>query len=134
MYIDNILITIATKEQINYVANQLNVVFSLKALREVQIFLGYLVVRDQSNKTIKISQGPYIKKVLHKKGWTYIKGAGSLLDLDVKYDLDLPPLESKEKEEYLELVRSAQWISTNTWLDLAYIANLIDKTQEKPTS
>jgi len=56
------------------------------------------------------------------------------LDSNVKYNPDLLPLESKEKEEYLELVRSAQWISTNTWLDLVYIANLIDRTQEKPTS
>ena len=107
LYIDDILIVAATKEQINHVANQLNIVFSLKALGEVQTFLGHLVVRDQSNKTIKISQGLYIKKVLYKKGWTHIKGASSSLDLDVKYDLDLPPLESKEKKEYLELVGSA---------------------------
>jgi len=71
------------------------------------MFLDYLVVYNRSNKTIKISQGLYIKKVLYKKGWTHIKGASSSLDLDVKYDLDLPPLESKEKEEYLELVGSA---------------------------
>ena len=64
------------------------------------------MVRDRSNKTIKISQGLYIKKVLYKKGWTHIKGVGSPLDSNVKYDLYLPPLESKEKEEYLELVRS----------------------------
>ena len=128
LYIDNMLIVAATKEQINHVANQLNIVFSLKALGEVQTFLGHLVVRDRSNRTIKISQGPYIKKVLYKKGWTHIKGAGSPLDPDVKYDLDLPPLESKEKEEYLELVGSAQWISTNTWPDLAYTANLIGRT------
>ena len=67
LYIDNMLIVVATKEQINYVANQLNVVFSLKALGEVQTFLGHLVVRDRSNRTIKISQGLYIKKVLYKK-------------------------------------------------------------------
>ena len=107
LYVDNMLIIVATKEQINYVANQLNIVFSLKALGEVQTFLGHLVVCDRSNRTIKISQGLYIKKVLYKKGWTYIKGAGSLLDSNVKYDLDLLPLESKEKEEYLELVGSA---------------------------
>ena len=100
------LIVVATKEQINYVANQLNVVFSLKALGEVQTFLGHLVVCNRSNRTIKISQGLYIKKVLYKKEWTYIKRVDSLLDLDVKYNLDLLPLESKEKEEYLELVRS----------------------------
>src|SRR5436190_4020304 len=98
------LIVAATKEQINHVVNQLNVVFSLKALGEVQTFLGHLVVRDRSNRTIKISQGLYIKKVLYKKGWTYIKRASSLLDSNVKNDLDLPLLESKEKEEYLELV------------------------------
>src|SRR5436190_2101573 len=104
LYIDNMLIAAATKKQINYIANQLDVVFRLKALGEVRTFLGHLVVRDRSNKTIKISQGPYIKKVLNKKEWTYIKGAGSPLDPNVKYDPNSPQLEGKEKEEYLELV------------------------------
>ena len=78
------------------------------------MFLGHLVVHNRSKRMIKISQGPYIKKVLKKKGWTYIKGTGSPLDPQVKYDPNLPLLKDKEKEEYLELIGSAQWVSSNT--------------------
>ena len=35
LYVDDMLIAAATKEQINHIANQLNAVFRLKALREV---------------------------------------------------------------------------------------------------
>jgi len=35
LYVDDMLITAATKEQINHITNQLNAVFRLKALREV---------------------------------------------------------------------------------------------------
>ena len=35
LYVDDMLITAATKEQINHIINQLNAVFRLKALGEV---------------------------------------------------------------------------------------------------
>jgi len=38
---------------------------------------------------------------LKKKGWTYINRTSSLLDSYIKYDLDLPLIKEKEKEEYL---------------------------------
>jgi hypothetical protein len=74
---------------------------------------------------IQISQSPYIERVLTGKEWLNLNCIGSPLDTHMKYNLDLPELDEKEKNEYLELVGSAQWISNNTRPDVAYAANFL---------
>ena len=108
LYMDNMLIVALTKDQIQYIANQLHFVFILKDLGEVRKFLEHLVVCDRTNKVIKISQGLYIKKILKEKGWTHFKRARSLLDVNVKYNPNSLTLENKEKKEFVELVGNIQ--------------------------
>jgi hypothetical protein len=57
---------------------------------------------------IKISQGPYIKRFLKGRGWMNLNRVGSPLNIYMKYDPEFPELDKKVKEEYLEMVRSAQ--------------------------
>ena len=68
LYMDDMLIAAPTKDQIQHIVNQLYSIFILKDLGEVRKFLGHLVVCDRTNKVIKISQGPYIEKILKEKG------------------------------------------------------------------
>ena len=57
---------------------------------------------------IQISQSPYIERVLTGKEWLNLNCIGSPLDTHMKYNLDLPELDEKEKNEYLELVGSTR--------------------------
>ena len=91
------------------------------------------MVHDRDLRTIKISQWPYIERILAKKGWTNLKGVGSPMDPRVKYDPELSVLAEDEKMEYLELVGSAQWILNNTRPDLAYPANFLGRHRTNPT-
>jgi hypothetical protein len=134
LYVDDMAIAAATKEQIDKVAKQLGETFSLTALGEVEQFLGLQIVRDRKLRIIQVSQGPYIERVLTGKGWLNLNGVGSPLDAHMKYNPDLPELEDKEKNDYLELVGSAQWISNNTRPDVAYAANFLGRHRQKPTS
>ena len=123
-------IAAATKDQIEAVARQFGEAFSIEPLGDIQKFVGLRIVCDRNLKTIKISQLPYIQRVLEMKGWENLKGVGSPLDVNVKYDPDALEIDEEEKTEYLELVGSAQWISNNTRPDVAYAANFlgIDKS------
>ena len=134
VYVDDIAIAAPTKEQIDFVARQLGSVFTLTAEGEIEMFLGIEIVRDRKLRTIKMSQGPYIKRVLNGRGWTNVNGVGSPLDVYVKYNPDLPILQDNMKTEYLELVGSAQWVSNNTRPDVTYVANFLGRHREKPTS
>jgi hypothetical protein len=108
LYVDDMAIAAVTKEVIDSVSNQLGSVFTLTSLGEIKTFLGVQIVRDRKLRTISINQEPYIDRVLGKKEWTNLKGVGSPLDVHVKLHTTMEDLTPSEKEEYLELVGSAQ--------------------------
>ena len=97
LYVDDMAIAAATKEQIDKVAKQLGETFSLTALGEVEQFLGLQIVRDRKLRIIQISQELYIERVLTGKGWLNLNGVGSPLDIHMKYDPELPELEDNKK-------------------------------------
>jgi hypothetical protein len=131
VYVDDMAIAAATKDET--VARQLGKVFLLDALGDIEKFVRLRIIRDRKLRTITISQLPYIQRVLQLKGWENLKGVGSPLDVNVRYDPDAPEVGEKEKTEYLELVGSAQWIANNTRPDLAYAANFLGRHRQKPT-
>ena len=56
---------------------------------------------------MKISQTLYIERVLGKKLWTNLKGVGSPLNTNIKYNTKSLLLENEDKNEFLEVVGSA---------------------------
>ena len=96
--------------------------------------MGLQIVRDRKLKTIQITQKPYIERVLTGRGWLRLNGAATPLDPRMKYNLELPQLDEKEKKEFLELVGSAQWIANNNRPNIAYTANFLGRHRNKPTS
>jgi hypothetical protein len=134
IYVDDMAVAAATKGEIDSVIKELGATFTLIELGEVEAFLGLQIIRDRELKTIKISQGPYIERFLKGRGWTNLKGVGSPLDVHVRYNPDLPELDKNNKEEYLENVGSAQWVSNNTRPDVAYTANFLGRHRQRPTS
>ena len=133
VYVDDIAIAAWSKAEIDRVAHQLGSKFMLTEIGEVKTFLGLRLIRDRKLRTVQISQGPYIERVLGRKSWTNLNGVGSPLDNRMKYDPDLPELEGQDRVEFLELVGSAQWISNNTRPDVTYAANFLGRHRQHPT-
>jgi hypothetical protein len=120
LYVDDMAIAAPTKDLIDTVASQLGSVFTLTPLYEIKTFLGVQLVRNRKLRTISMNQEPYIDRVLGRKGWTNLKGVESPLDVHIKTYTSMEKLDNSEKEEYLELVGSAQWIGNNTHPDVTY--------------
>ena len=133
LYVDDMAIAAATKDLIDTVASQLGSVFTLTPLGEIKTFLGVQIIRDRKLRTISINQEPYIDRVLGRKGWTNLKGVGSPLDVHIKTHTSMEKLDNSDKEEYLELVGSAQWIGNNTRPDVTYAVNFLGRHREQPT-
>lgn len=55
-------------EEIKKVKIQLSAEFEMKDLGELEYFLGILVTRDRSKRTITLSQKPFIKTILDRFG------------------------------------------------------------------
>jgi hypothetical protein len=128
LYVDDMVIATATKEEIESIAKILDAIFTLTLLGEVDSFLGLEIICDRKLKMIQVSQGPYIRKVLEGKRWLSLNGAGSPLDVHMKYDPDLNELGQNEKAEYLELVGSAQWVSNNSHPDVVTTLTIMTPT------
>ena len=67
VYVDDIAIAARSKAEIDQVARQLGSKFTLTEIGEVKTFLGLRLIRDRKLRTVQISQGPYIERVLGKK-------------------------------------------------------------------
>jgi hypothetical protein len=134
LYVNDMAIAATIKKQIDEVANQLSKTFDLTTLGEVDHFLSLQIVRNRNLRTIKLTQEPYIERVLTGRDWMGLKGVATPLNPRMRYDSELPELPEKEKAEFLELVGSGQWVSNNTRPDTTYAANFLDRHRNKLTS
>ena len=66
VYVDDILILGHDLQFINSIKSDINQTFTIKDLGEVHHILGMEVVRDRVNKTISLSQGDYLRKLILK--------------------------------------------------------------------
>ena len=100
---------IAAKDSkvIDKVYQKLAQFFEVKDLRETHSFLGHSIIRDRAQRTVTISQTPFIKKVLEKKGWKDVSPVSTPIQDGITY-----PIETEVTEEvrtaYQEDLGSAQ--------------------------
>ena len=65
-YVDYMLITGSSIEEINDLKKQLSKQFAMKDLRAAKKILGIRIIKDKTNGTLKLSQLEYVKKVLNR--------------------------------------------------------------------
>ena len=66
LYVDDMLITGSSIEEINYLKKQLSKQSTMKDLGAAKQILGMRIIRDKANGTLKFSQLEYVKKVLSR--------------------------------------------------------------------
>ena len=67
LYVDDILITGSSVEEINYLKKQLlSKQSAMKDLGATKQILGMRIIRDKANGTLKLSQSEYVKKILSR--------------------------------------------------------------------
>jgi Reverse transcriptase (RNA-dependent DNA polymerase) len=78
IYVDDALVAANSMNVIEKAIEQLRKAFSVKDLGEQKKFLGCNITRDRTNKTITISQQPYVMKTPAKYGMEFCAGSTSL--------------------------------------------------------
>ena len=63
LYIDDMLITFKSKDEIEKLKTQLNQEFEMKDLGEVKKILGMEICRDRARDNVSMSQKQYLRKV-----------------------------------------------------------------------
>ena len=83
LYVDDLVITSADRDEIDHVKSQLAALFDMKDLGDLHYFLGIEVFRTLEG--ILISQWHYVLSMLFKFGMTECKSIASPLNRNVKF-------------------------------------------------
>jgi hypothetical protein len=97
LYVDDMLITGASMEEINKLKNQLSKQFAMKDLGVAKQILGMRIIRDRANSTLKISQAEYVKKILSRFSMDEAKSVSTPLGSHFKLTKDQSPKTDQEK-------------------------------------
>ena len=66
LYVDNVLITNSNRVDIQRIKDTLNVKFYVIDLRFYAYYLEITIIRDRTNRTIRLEQAEYLKRVLRE--------------------------------------------------------------------
>jgi hypothetical protein len=100
----------------------------------VSYHLGMRIERDRAKKTIKISQGGFVRKLLEKFGVQEgVKVKGTPLQGGVRMARAPTGSEPVNQNEYLQLVGSLQWLSISSRPDVTFAAGMLGRYSQCPT-
>ena len=80
LYVDDMLISGSSTEEINNLKKQLLKQFAMKDLGAAKQILGMRIIRDKVNGTLKLSQVEYVKKILSRFNMYEAKPVSTPLD------------------------------------------------------
>ena len=84
LYIDNVLITNSNRADIQRIKDALNVKFYIIDLRPYAYYLEMTVTRDRTNRTIRLKQAKYVKRVLRDNDMWNAKSVATLMKTIIK--------------------------------------------------
>ncbi|XP_052877414.1 uncharacterized mitochondrial protein AtMg00810-like [Gossypium arboreum] len=131
VYVDDIVITGSSSDEINFFVQQLHNEFALKDMGELHYFLGIEVSRSSSG-SLHLSQRKYIRELLTRSSMANAKGVHTpMVSSSVLSKSEGEPL--ADPTEYRSLAGALQYVVL-TRPDIAYAINRVCQFMHAPTS
>ena len=135
IYVDDLLIFGASKPAIATLKKNLSDRFHMSDLGPVAYYLGLEVQRDRPNKTIRLSQKTYLRKILVDLNMTNLRGAQTPMDPNLT--LEPAPKDhlavDSEKLRYQSAVGSLMYLMLGTRPDIAFAVSQVSRFLSNPT-
>jgi len=132
--VDDISIASKDVKQIEWFKSEFSKLHKTKDLGEIEKILGIEIKRNRKNRTIELSQGSYIRKMLrtfkieqdkHRPSKTPMNGYGHIRPTD-------PNDERIDPEEYQRRIGSLMHLTTYTRPDIAFSLNKLSQFMKEP--
>ena len=81
IYVDDLLICGAARQEINKVKDALKAKFHMSDLRPVSFYLGMAVTQDSANRILCLGQQAYLEKILQYHGMWDCKASAVPMDI-----------------------------------------------------
>jgi hypothetical protein len=135
VYVDDILAISDKKELIHDAYTALGKLgLIVKNLGPISTFLGIEITRDRPNRSIRLSQEAYIKKILNRFNKP-IKDTKAIspIPLGVKLEPNPDTASPEEINQYQQEIGSINYLMTKTRPDLAYSIGLLSRFMANPS-
>lgn len=137
IYVDDLVITARTEDEIEVVANLLGNQFKLKALGDVHYYLGCRIIRNRTIRKLWIVQDGYIKKLYHKFG-KQLTGNRYETPIDPRFRFKKAPdgyIASKHLiKQYQGVVGSIMWPAQMSRIECLFAVSQLSKHLTNPTT
>lgn len=139
IYVDDLLIACANKNNLLTIKRQLSAEFKMKDMGPVKHILGISVERDGPVGTITIMQKQYINDVISRFNMKDANSVSTPLEVGIKLTKEMEPKTETEKENmkdkpYRELVGSLVYLANSTRPDIAYASSELSRYCANPGS
>jgi hypothetical protein len=131
-YVDDILITSCDTQLIISTKKSLMDTFDARDLGEATYFLGMDIIRDRSNRTIKLAQGRLTSELLSKYNLTNAKSLSTPINTSTKLAKDGEPLD-RHTFAYAPLIGSLMYLSICTRPDISQAVGALARYMANPT-
>lgn len=132
VYVDDILITGGTEEEVESVKAKIGEKFNVRDLGKSHRFLGMEIKYNKELGELKLSQEHMVKELVEKYGEEH-KMKSVPMAPNVKLTKDGGELLDKTKFPYMELVGSLLYLSVCTRPDIAYSVGVLSRYMATPT-
>ena len=137
LYVDDMLITEFSIEEINNLKKQLSKQFVMKDLEAAKQILGMRIIRDKTNGTLKLSQLEYVKKVLSRFNMNETKLVSTPLGNHFKLSKEQSP-KTEEERDHMSKVPCALAIGNLMYAmvcirpDIAHAVGVVSRFMSRP--
>ena len=137
LYVDDMLITGSSIEEINYLKKQLSKQSTMKDLGAAKQILGMRIIRDKANGTLKLSQLEYVKKVLSMFNMNKAKPVSTPLGCHFKLSKEQSPKTEEEidhmsKVPYASTIGGLMYAMVCTRPDIAHAMEVVSRFMGRP--
>ena len=137
VYVDDILLLCKKTSYLNAVASNIGNKFEVRIERSVTKFLGMIIERNDSDKSIKIHSRTMIDQMLQKFGMNSCKAATTPLPEGISLKISQGPVDEGEqivmnRTPYRELVGCLLHLSNMTRPEIAFAAGYLSRFMQNP--
>jgi transposase InsO family protein len=134
LYVDDTLIAGKHMEDIERLLDALHEAYGVKRIGQPQKFLGCHLEYDISNRTIFISQQPYVNEVLNSCNLENCSGYDFPMELSYKLEYTGKRPDEQLLKEYRKILGKENWLTCKTRPDIAFSVGRLQHKSEEPTT
>ena len=137
LYVDDLLITGSSIEEIDNLKKKLSKQFAMKDLGVAKQILGMRIIRDKANGTLKLSQSKYVKKILSGFNMNEAKPVSTTLGSHFKLSKEQSPKIEEERDHmskvsYASTIGSLMYVMVCTRPNIAHAMGVVSRFMSRP--